>query len=166
MMADYIKIRGVFRAVLRDRPGGRVIARTSCRNIMVNSGKDLNNNSLLRTAVTVVGPYMGLINSATVPVAGDTMAAKGWTESTGYTGNRPTAAFNASSGGVIALTANLSFTSTTSETIYGAFIVTGTGALATPGNTAGTLYTAGQFGASQPWVSGNQLTVSYTLTLS
>ena len=148
-------------------------------NLVVAVGKQLMLDTLLTgTTYTTVGPFMGLLNGTTTFTAADTMSSHAWTECGGtnapaYSGNRPTPSFSSatSSGSTPsnvttkATSAAVSFTFTSSGTVAGCFIVTGTGAVSTKDNTSGTLYSAGTFtGGSKTVASTDQLNVTYSTT--
>lgn len=145
----------------------------TAKNVVTTVGKNYALDGYLQTAVTIVGPYMGLINTnASAAVVGDTMAShSGWLEvgnanAPTYTGTRKTAAWSAASGGSKALSSALSFAITSSGTVGGCFLVLSTGAVTTIDNTAGTLYSAGAFtGGSKTVSNGDTLNVSYTASL-
>lgn len=171
---DSVQIKGVYTFELFDARGN-VINRGKFKNVLTTVGKnEILNDSLHASTNTLVGPYCGIISSTsyTTPVVGDTMASHaGWleagtTNAPTYGSTRPTAAFAAASGGVIAYSSAVSFTFTGSGTVSGTFTVIGSGASATVMSTTGTLLSAGGFGTAQPVISGNVMTVSYTLTLS
>ena len=143
-------------------------------NLVTTVGKNLALDTLFAgSSYSVTGPYMGLISSvgwSAVDVT-DTMASHtGWTEAgTGsnyplYTGDRKTCVFSAASGGSKSLSSALSFTIvTTGGTIKGCFVVLGTGAVATKGDTSGVLYSAGTFTGGDKNVDPNDVVqVSYT----
>jgi hypothetical protein len=146
-------------------------------NVVMSVGKNLMLDSTLSTAVTVVGPYMGLISSvgfSTIGTVVDTMASHaGWAEAgTGsdyplYTGSRMTCVWSAASTGSKALSAALSYViAGTGGTVKGCFIVTGTGAVSTIGSSAGTLLSAGLFTGGDKIVAvADTLQVSYTMSL-
>lgn len=143
-------------------------------NIVTTVGKNLALDTFLAgSAYTVVGPYIGLINTnASAAVIGDTMASHaGWLEVGGtnapqYTAPRKTAAWSAATAGAKALSAALSFAITSAGTVGGCFLVFGSGALSTIDNTAGTLYSAGAFtGGSKVVANGDTLNVSYSASL-
>jgi hypothetical protein len=146
-------------------------------NLVVAVGKQLMLDTLLRTSgtYTTVGPFLGLINNSTTFAAADTMSSKTWTELTTYTvgGNavRGTAVFavSTSSGttpsNVTTSTATaITYTMTGSATVYGCFLVTGSGAVSTISSTAGTLYSEGNFSTSKTVTSGDTVTVTYSTT--
>lgn len=173
---DDTTILGRYRAVFREA-SGRIFHEEEFDNLVTTIGKNfLLDTTLAGSSYTVVGPYMGLISSAsfTAVAAGDTMTShSGWLEA--GTTNAPTfsssgariiCVWSAASGGVKALSAGLTFTFTGSGTVQGGFIVTGSGAVVTNLSTAGTLYSAGTLATPQPVVSTNTLTLSYSTTLT
>jgi hypothetical protein len=184
---DEDSAHGVFTAVCRDIDGN-VMWEERWDNTVVAVGKQLLLDTTLGgSSYTVVGPYMGLISSvsyAGAPTVNDTMAShSNWLEAgstnaptytlgttSGGAGTRATCAWSASSvstgTATKALSAGLSFYFTSSGTVNGCFIVTGTSASSTFMNTSGTLYSAGAFGTAQPVVSTNTLTVSYSTSIS
>jgi hypothetical protein len=146
-------------------------------NLVVAVGKQLMFDTLLRTSgtYTTVGPFLGLINNSTTFAAADTMTSKTWTELTTYTVGgsavRGTAVFAASSSSgttpsnVTTSTATaITYTMTGSATVYGCFLVTGTGAVSTLSSTAGTLYSEGNFGTAKSVTSGDTVSVTYSTT--
>jgi hypothetical protein len=144
-------------------------------NTVMTLGKnDMLDKYIAGSGFTQVGPYMGLISSisyASVPVAADTMASHAtWTEA-GST-NAPTftarvaPSWSAASAGFKAASTAVSFTMTGAGTLKGAFLVLGTGAVATLMSTAGILFSAGLFsGGDQVVSNGNVVQVSYFLGL-
>lgn len=146
-------------------------------NLVVAVGKQLMLDTLLRTSgtYTTVGPFLGLINNSTTFAAADTMSSKTWTELTTYTvggsGVRGTAVFAASSSSgttpsnVTTSTATaITYTMTGSATVYGCFLVTGTGAVSTISSTAGTLYSEGNFSTAKTVTTGDTVSVTYSTT--
>jgi len=146
-------------------------------NLVVAVGKQLMLDTLLRTSgtYTTVGPFLGLINNSTTFAAADTMTSKSWTELTTYTVGgsavRGTAVFGASSSSgttpsniTTSTAAAITYTMTGSATVYGCFLVTGTGAVSTISSTAGTLYSEGNFSTSKSVTSGDTVSVTYSTT--
>ena len=146
-------------------------------NLVVAVGKQLMLDTLLRTSgtYTTVGPFLGLINNSTTFAATDTMSSKSWTELTTYTVGgsavRGTAVFAASTSSgstpsnVTTSTATaITYTMTGSATVYGCFLVTGSGAVSTLSSTAGTLYSEGNFGTAKTVTSGDTVSVTYSTT--
>ena len=132
------------------------------------TGTTLNFSIVTGLTITISG---GNVTTSSATRINDTMASHSlWTEA-GST-NAPTfaarlaPAFGTASGGSISTSSAVSFTMTGAGTLQGAFIVYGTGAVATLMSTAGTLLSAGAFtGGSQPVSSGNVVQVSYSLSL-
>lgn len=145
-------------------------------NLVVAVGKQLMLDTLLKgTSYSVVGPFLGLIGNSTTFAAADTMTSKTWTEFTNYTVGgsavRGTAVFAAASSSgttpsnVTTSTATaITYTMTGSATVYGCFLVTGTGAVSTISSTAGVLYSEGNFSTAKTVTSGDTVTVTYSTT--
>lgn len=146
-------------------------------NVVTYVGKNLFLNTMLNTSLspyTVTGPYMGLIGAsgfASVS-ANDTMSSHaGWNESGGtlqptYGGSRKTCVWTTASNGTVALSSALVFAMSGTGTCTGAFMLFGTGAVATIDNTGGVLLSAGQFVGGNKIVSnGDTLNCSYTLSM-
>ena len=146
-------------------------------NLVVAIGKQLMLDTLLRTSgtYTTVGPFLGLINNSTTFAAADTMTSKTWTELTTYTVGgsavRGTAVFTAAtstgttpSNVTTSAAAAITYIMTGSATVYGCFLVTGTGAVSTLSSTAGTLYSEGNFSTAKTVTSGDTVSVTYSTT--
>ena len=126
--------------------------------------------------------YLGLVGSASATanyVASDTISSPtGWIEVGGsnapaYTGNRQAPSWSAATSNGSATPNNivskaasaLTFSMTSSGTVFGCFINSGATASATKDSTTGILYSAGNFtGGSKIVASGDSLAVSYTTT--
>jgi hypothetical protein len=149
-------------------------------NLVVQGGKQLMLDTLLRTSgtYTTVGPFLGLTNASLTPAATDTMTTLvgGGKEFTAYTVGgsavRGTAVFGASTSSgstpsnVTTSTATaITYTITGSGgTIYGCFLVTGSGAVSTQSSTAGTLYSEGNFSTAKTTTAGDTVSVTYSTT--
>lgn len=154
---------------------GQVIWEDTFENVVTTVGKNLALDTYLAgSSYSVTGPYMGLISSTSYSAvaAGDTMSSHaGWLEAGSanaptYSGNRKTCAWSSASSGSKALSASLSFSITGTGTAKGAFLVFGSGASNSVGNTSGTLYSAGLFsGGDRAVINGDTLSVSYTASL-
>jgi hypothetical protein len=152
---------------------GVLIWKEDFKNTVMTIGKNLVLDTVLAgSAYTTVGPFMGLISSASFSAisAADTSASHaGWLEAgvanaPTYTIPRKTVVFSAASAGVKATSAALVFAITGTGTVKGCAIWTGTGALSTIANTAGTLLSAGLFtGGDRPVLNGDTINVSYSL---
>lgn len=177
---DKATIVGRYTVVCRDKDGVE-LWREEFDNLLTQIGKALLLDEGLAGSAYTATEYMGLISSVSFSAisGGDTMTSHaGWLEAGSanaptYSGNRLTAAWNASTlSGASAysatkqLTAGLVFTFTGSGTVQGAFLVGGSGASNTIGNTSGTLFSAGAFSTPQPVVATNTLTITYSVTLT
>ena len=168
-------IEGHYHVVCRDA-NGNLKWEEEFPNLVVAVGKQLMLDTLLRgSSYSVTGPFLGLIGNSTTFAAADTMASHTWTEFTNYTVGgsavRGTAVFAASSSSgttpsnVTTSTATaITYTMTGSATVYGCFLVTGSGAVSTIGSTAGTLYSEGNFATAKTVTSGDTVTVTYSTT--
>jgi hypothetical protein len=146
-------------------------------NLVVAVGKQLMLDTLFKgSSYTVVGPFLGLIGNNTTFAAADTMSSHTWTEFVNYTVGgsavRGTAVFgSATSSGTTP--SNVTTSSATAitytitgggGTVYGCFLVTGTGAVSTQSSTAGTLYSEGNFAVAKAVTAGDTVSVSYSST--
>jgi len=169
-------VEGYYKVECRDA-NGNLKWNEEFPNLVVAIGKQLLLDTLLRTSgtYTTVGPFLGLINNSTTFAAADTMTSKTWTELTTYTVGgsaiRGTAVFAAASSSgttpsnVTTSTATaITYTMTGSATVYGCFLVTGTGAVSTISSTAGTLYSEGNFSTAKAVTSGDTVSVTYSTT--
>ena len=150
-------------------------------NLVVAIGKQLMLDTLLRTSgtYTTVGPFLGLTKVSLTPAATDTMTTLVTTnaaEFTNYTVGgsavRGTAVFAASTStgstpsNVTTSTATaITYTITgAGGTVYGCFLVTGSGAVSTQSSTAGTLYSEGNFATAKATTAGDTVSVTYSST--
>ena len=144
-------------------------------NLVVAVGKQLMLDTLLKgSSYSVTGPYLGLISNSFTASASDTMASHTWTEFTNYTVGgsavRGTAVFASSTStgstpsNVTSSTATaITYTITGSGgTVYGCFLVLGSGAVSTQSSTAGTLYSEGLFSVAKTTTSGDTVSVTYS----
>ena len=149
-------------------------------NLVVAIGKQLMLDTLLKgSSYSVVGPYLGLTKVSLTPAATDTMTTLVTTnaaEFTNYTVGgsavRGTAVF-ASSTSTGATPSNVTSSTATAitytitgagGTVYGCFLVTGTGAVNTQSSTAGTLYSEGNFSVAKATTAGDTVSVTYSTT--
>jgi hypothetical protein len=132
--------------------------RENFRNLVTNVGRTFLLNVVFgSTAKPAGGWFLGMISTLGAnPNATDTLASKGWTESTAYTGNRKAITFGTASAGSITHTA-VSFGITATDTINGCFVCDAAS------GTSGTLYSAGTFTAR---AVGNNDTLNITVTLT
>ena len=129
------------------------------------TGSTLNFSTAASLTMTITG---GSVTTASGTRILDTMASHAnWTEA-GSTNAptfaaRGTVAWSSASGGTKSTSSATSFTMTSGGTLEGAFIVLGSGAVATLMSTAGTLFSAGAFtGGAQPVSNGSVVNVSYS----
>ena len=175
--AEDMGVAGHYYVLCKDKDGN-VKWEENFPNLVVAVGKQLMLDTLLRTSgtYTTVGPFLGLIGNSTTYAAADTMSSKTWTEFTNYTVGgsavRGTAVFGASTSSgttptnvTTSAAAAITYTITgAGGTVYGCFLVTGTGAVNTQSSTAGTLYSEGNFSSSKTVTSGDTLAVTYSTT--
>jgi hypothetical protein len=175
---ETVGIEGVYKVECRDA-AGNLKWEESFPNLVNAVGKELMLDTLLKgSSYTVVGPFLGLISGASPTfAAADTMSSHGgWTEFTDYTVGgsavRGTAVFaSATSTGTTPSNVTTSaatpivYTITGSGgTVGGCFLVTGSGASSTQGNTSGTLYSAGAFLVAKITTAGDTVSVTYSTT--
>ena len=176
--AETVGIEGGYHVVCRD-VDGNVKWEDQFPNLVNAVGKQLMLDTLLSgSAYTTVGPFLGLISGASPTfAASDTMASHvGWTEFTNYTvagsALRGAASFaSATSSGTTPTNvttktaAALTYTITgAGGTVYGCFLVTGSGAVSTQSSTAGTLYSEGNFTTAKVTTAGDTVSVTYSTT--
>ena len=174
---ETVGIAGYYNVTCNDAQGN-LKWEESFPNLVNAIGKQLLLDTLLKgSSYTVVGPFLGLINSSPTFLAADTMTSHaGWTEFTNYTVGgsavRGTAVFaSATSSGLspanITSSAASAITYTITGaggTVYGCFLVTGTGAVNTQSSTAGTLYSEGNFSVAKTTTAGDTVSVTYSTT--
>jgi len=175
--SETVGIEGHYHVVCRDADGN-IKWEDEFPNLVNAGGKQLMLDTLLSgTSYTTVGPFLGLISGTGLTfAAADTLTSKTWTEFTNYTVGgsavRGTASFSsATSSGttptnVTTKTASaITYTITGGGgTVGGCFLVTGTGASSTQGNTSGTLYSAGAFSTAKITTAGDTVSVTYSTT--
>lgn len=174
---ESVGIAGHYHMECRDKDGN-LKWEESFPNLVNSIGKELLLDTLLKgVSYTVVGPFLGLINSSPTFLAADTMTSHaGWTEFIAYTVGgsavRGTAVFaSATSAGLSpanitsSLATAITYTITgAGGTVAGCFLVTGAGAVSTQSSTAGTLYSAGAFAVPKVTTVGDTVAVTYSAT--
>jgi hypothetical protein len=158
---DFIGVTGRFIVTCHDAEGS-LRWEDGFPNLVVTTGKnDLLNKYFLGSAYTAAF-YVGLKAAGTI-AAGDTMASHaGWTEITGYS-NATRPAFTAASSTAGSSTNSASpavFNINATNTVAGCFITTNN----TVGGTTGTLFSAADFATARAVLSGDTLTVTYTVS--
>jgi hypothetical protein len=168
---------GHYHVVCRDKDGN-LKWEEEFPNLVVAVGKQLMLDTLLRTSgtYTTVGPFLGLIGNNTTFAAADTMTSNTFTEFVNYTVGgsavRGTAVFAAASSSGTTPTNVTTSTATAitytitgaGGTVYGCFLVTGSGASSTQSNTSGTLYSEGNFAVAKVTTAGDTVSVTYSTT--
>jgi len=171
---------GHYHVVCRDKDGN-VKWEDGFENQVMQVGKILMMNTTLFTAsgYTLVGPFLGLITSATGYSPTDTMASHSdWTEFANYTVGgsavRGTAVFTTATGNNVTSSGSNIVTSAATAITYtitgaggvvtGCFLVTGSGASSTLSSTTGTLWSAGGFAVAKTTTAGDSVTCTYTTT--
>lgn len=165
-LAESLAIRGVFHAELwRD---GKRIWQDTFRNTVTTEGKNAMLDKFLGLGAAYAAIALGL--HTTVGNASSTYASPSpQVESVVYSnGTRGVPSFNSASAGSKATSSNVSFSINGSATITGAFMALGAAGVTTKSDTAATaiLLSSGSFtGGSRAVLSGDTLTVSYSLAL-
>lgn len=140
-------------------PDGEVKWSETFENLVTTAGKNDIVDKYFKGSGYSAAWYLGLCGAGTKAV-GDTLAShSGWSEVNPYSGNRPAITFGTTSGGSNTATA-VSFTITGTATVAGAFIASAAS------GTSGTLYSAGDFGASRSVLAGDQLNVTMTVSVT
>ena len=175
---ETLGVEGHYHVVCRDKDGN-IKWEENFPNLVVAAGKQLMLDTLLKgSAYTVVGPYLGLTNASLTPAATDTMTTLvgGGKEFTNYTVGgsavRGTAVFSSAtstgstpSNVTTSTAAAITYTITgAGGTVYGCFLVTGSGASSTQSNTSGTLYSEGNFTTAKTTTAGDTVSVTYSTT--
>jgi len=170
-------IEGWYHVVCRDKDGN-IKWEEEFPNLVVAVGKQLMLDTLLKgSSYSVTGPYLGLLNASITPAATDVMStivpSKEFIAYTvGGSAVRGTAVFASSTStgstpsNVTSSTATaITYTITGSGgTVYGCFLVLGTGASSAQSNTSGTLYSEGNFSVAKTTTSGDTVSVVYSTT--
>ena len=177
---EVLGVEGHYHVVCHDKDGN-LKWEEKFPNLVVAAGKELLLNTLLRTSgtYTTVGPFLGLTKVSLTPAATDTMTTLVTTnaaEFTNYTYGgsavRGTATFTAAtstgttpSNVTTSAAGALTYTITgAGGTVYGCFLVTGSGAVNTQSSTAGTLYSEGNFATAKVTTAGDTVSVTYSTT--
>ena len=177
---ETLGIHGHYYVACRDKDGN-LKWEENFPNLVVAVGKQLMLDTLLRTSgtYTTVGPFLGLTKVSLTPAATDTMTTLVTTnaaEFTNYTVGgsavRGTAVFGAATSSgttptnvTTSAASSITYTITgAGGTVYGCFLVTGTGAVATQSSTAGVLYSEGNFATSKAVTAGDTVAVTYSTT--
>jgi hypothetical protein len=158
---DFVGVAGKFIVTCRDAEGN-IRWEDGFPNLVVTVGKnDLLNKYFLNSGTYNAAFFVGLKGVGTV-LAGDTMGSHAWADITGYSnGTRPAFSPASSTAGSSTNSASpATFNINASNTIAGCFITTSS----TVGGTAGILFSAADFASSRAVLSGDTLTVTYTVS--
>lgn len=160
-VVDNFNPQGLFSADLYRK--GQLIKRFHGHNGITIVGKNRILDTMFGkgTPVTQIDPwYIGLINNTPSPVLveADTLAShSGWSEFTGYSGNRKEWDDADASAKVKSTTTVSTFTFTSGGTAYGIFIAS------VDTGTSGILWSSGAFDETVTFVTSDELKVSYGL---
>ena len=174
---ETVGIEGVYKVECHDKDGN-LKWEESFPNLVVAVGKQLLLDTLLKgVSYSVVGPFLGLTSASLTPAATDTMAtivpsSEFINYTVGGSAVRGTPVFaSATSSGTTptnvttSTAAAITYTITgAGGTVYGCFLVTGTGASSAQGNTGGTLYSVGNFATAKITTAGDTVAVTYSAT--
>jgi hypothetical protein len=162
---DVKRVKGVFK--VEHIRGGKVLSVQEFNNGVTNVGKDSMLDIMFHATTQITAWYLGLIDDAGTPTlaATDTMASHpGWAEFTNYSeANRVAWAEDAASGQSITNSVAATFNiSGAGGTVHGPFLVSNN----TKSGSTGTLWATAAFAAPVAVSSGDQLKVTYTVSLT
>jgi hypothetical protein len=174
---ETVGIEGVYKVECRDKEGN-LKWEDSFPNLVVAVGKELLLDTLLKgVSYSVTGPFLGLTSASLTPAATDVIgtivpSSEFINYTVGGSAVRGTAVFaSATSTGTTptnvttSTAAAITYTITgAGGTVYGCFLVTGTGASSAQGNTGGTLYSVGNFATAKITTAGDTVSVTYSAT--
>lgn len=154
-------LSGEFVAECR-RPGGAVAWRERFSNGITTAGLTSLLEAAFAAGTQLAAWYAGLIDNAgfTALDPADTMPSHaGWSEWTGYSGNRPQWAPLSARNGLISNTAPAAWVINQAGTVKGMLLASGS----TPGGTSGVLWSTAAFNAPRAVLAGQTLSFSYIL---
>lgn len=167
-MGDQTAAGGVFRVECFDAEGNLKWVDLA-NNLVVNTGLQDMNTQYFKGSTYTAAWYLGLINDAGANItiaSSDTLATHaGWTEASGYSGNRKAVSFGTATTADPSVITNssspASFTMNANATIGGAFLANVTS------GTSGVLFSASKFQSpgDRTVVNGDVLNVTYTFNL-
>lgn len=147
-----------FRVECHDKDGNFKWAQES-KNLVTTQGKNDLVDKYFKGSAYTAAFFLGLKGSGAISAADTLSSHAAWSEVTAYAGNRPTMAFNTTSGGSNTATA-IAITFNAPYTVAGAFIAT------VAIGTAGVLYSASDFATPRSGASGDVLTVTATVAIT
>lgn len=159
-VSDQVRVRGSFVVTCRAADGS-VRWEEGSINLVVTVGKnDLLDKYFLGSGYTAAH-YVGLKTAGSISAA-DTMSSKSWTEITDYSNStRPVFTAASASGGSTDNSGSPAvFNINGTATVGGCFITTNN----TKGGTTGILFSATDFAVARSVLSGDTLTVTYTIS--
>lgn len=158
---DFVGVAGKFMVTCRDSDGS-IRWEDGFPNLVVTTGKnDLLNKYFLGSSYTATF-FVGLKGTGTA-LAADTMASHtSWSEISGYSNaTRPAFSPASSTAGSSTNSASAAvFNINATNTVAGCFITTNS----TVGGTTGTLFSAADFASTRAVLSGDTLSVTYTIS--
>jgi hypothetical protein len=157
---DSIDVKGSFKVICRAADGS-VRWEDDLSNLVVTVGKNDLFNQYFRGSSYNAAFFVGLKTAGSISAA-DTMSSKSWTEITAYS-NATRPAFTAavpSAGSTSNSASPAVFNINGTATVGGCFITTNS----TIGGTTGTLFSATDFAVARSVLSGDTLTVTYTIS--
>jgi hypothetical protein len=157
---ETLDVKGFFKVTCL-APDGSVRWEDALSNLVVTVGKNDLLNQYFRGSSYTAAFFVGLKTAGSISAA-DTMSSKSWTEITDYSNaTRPAFTAAVASGGSTDNSASpASFNINGTATVGGCFITTDS----TKGGTTGTLFSATDFSTSRSVLSGDTLTVTYTIS--
>lgn len=162
---EQMGLKGIYK--ITHKRNGRVINEFEIENGITNEGKDALLDIMFHNDTQIGTWYFGLIDNSgySAVAAGDTHASHaGWTENTDYSETvRQEWTEAAASSQSIASSSNSDFSINATATIRGVFLAN----INTKGSTAaGTLWSTVLFASAVSVVSGDTISISYTLSVS
>lgn len=128
-------------------------------NLVTTEGKNDILDKYFKGSSYTASWFLGLKGAGTIAAA-DTLAShSGWSESTPYSGNRPSVTWGTTSGGSNTATA-VSISINATATVAGAFLCT------VSSGTSGKLYSCSDFAASRSVASGDTMNITPTVTVA
>ena len=150
--------------------GGKLIDEWKERNLCTDEGPTAALNIMFHAATQITVWAVALFEDDYTPLASNTYAAPGYTESTAYTeGTREDyVEAEASAKSITNIASKAEFSMNATKTIYGASLVGGGTDYNTKGDAAGggTLFSSSKFTSSKSVESGDTLKVTITITSS
>ena len=164
-LKSMLQLKGIWHVVHKDKDG-KVLSEETFKNLITNEGLDYLLNAGVHGGTAISAWYFAPFENDYTPLATDTYAAPGYTETSSYSETtRQEWDEGASSGQSITNAVAATITASAAVTIYGAGIVGGGTAPDTKGDTAGggTELSAGKFTTAKTLATDETLDLTYTL---